>query len=513
MRRFLFFLLLLTLTLLIGRELQAAPPTGGGELRFQSGFDFEFDDDDYEWRRRRTRTYPRNRGDDVVFRLPDRDYESVAIAGDFSDWEPVPMRFVERRDYWEASVELDRGGHRYHYIVMDENGRSRDRRDPANPRRARYDDRWVSEVVIGKNHRVLRPHEEFDFDIFDEVYASFQRVDGFSLGFGPRFRCELPWSPSLDGRLLYGFSSEEWSGAIRLRQPLLETDELAIVVEAYDQTDYTEQTGLSDTENSLAAWIFREDGRDYYRREGIALGLVAEPSEEIELRFEMLVDDYESQEVVTHAGWNLGRPNFQPNPAVLEGTMRSLVGEALVGDDFHHFWLRYETSDDDMLSTTTDFAQLTAQYRSRLRLGRYQRLDFRVKAGGTLSGSLPQQRRYVVGGIGTVRGYGYQSLLIPDPDRDPATPLPVGGEQMALVNAEYGIGVESDLMLVLLFDSGMAWEDRSASMDLSELESSIGVGIVFDEDYSDSALRFDLVKPLAAGSGDFMVQARLSRPF
>jgi hypothetical protein len=520
MRRFLFLLLLLVLTLLIGRELEAAEPRDddwdepdGRRIEFHGSFDLDDDEEDAE-RTSRTRTYPRRRGDDVVFRLPDRGYERVFLAGDFTDWEPIPMQHVERRDYWEASAELGGGSHRYAFLVEDADG-SRDRRDPANPRRARHEGRWVSEIVIGKNHRVLRPRDEYEFEFLSDIGADFQRVDGFSLFTKPHFDSNVPWSPSFTAELGYGFSSERWSGGLRFRQPLLESDLLAATLSLYDETAYTDQTGVGDVENALSSWIFREDSRDYYRREGLSLGLSARPTDDLKFELQFRADDYRSLPVATTAGWNVGRDRFLENPEIDEGTMRSIVARAQFGDDERHFWLRYERSDDALFSTGYDFTQLTAQYRTRFRLGRHQRLDLRARAGSNFSGKLPVQKRYVLGGIGTVRGYRYQSLLSLDPAivRSPGDPLPLGGERMFLFNAEYAITVDHDMSLVLLYDSGMAWEDRDADIDPAEFANAIGVGIVFDDDDYDDTLRIDLIKTLDEDDDDIMVQARLSRPF
>ncbi len=48
--------------------------------------------------------------------------ESVAVAGDFSDWEPVSMeqKVVDGKTVWTGTVKMERGEHRYMYIVNGE---------------------------------------------------------------------------------------------------------------------------------------------------------------------------------------------------------------------------------------------------------------------------------------------------------------------------------------------------------------------------------------------------------
>jgi hypothetical protein len=52
---------------------------------------------------------------EVVLRYVDKDASAVAVAGSFTDWEPLPMTQFDGR--WERVVELPPGEHEYVYIV------------------------------------------------------------------------------------------------------------------------------------------------------------------------------------------------------------------------------------------------------------------------------------------------------------------------------------------------------------------------------------------------------------
>jgi len=512
MRRFFFLMFVLFLLLAFGREVTSAAsretdsPIG---LKVRAGEDLDRREEDRE-SRRRYRTAPRARDGRVRFRLNDDGYESVALVGSFNDWTPREMEYDEKRDLWETTVPLERGSHRYAYLVREADGDERRRRDPSNPRRARDEDRrWVSELVLGKDGRVVSTRDDGELDLLSEALVDYQRVDGLWLGTAPRFESNLPYAPNLDGRVGYGFASERWSALLELEQPLTAGAELAATVSLYDTTDFTDQTGVGNLENLLTTLVVREDHRDYWRREGLSLGLTWEVQRRLEVSTEVRIEDQSSLSRATRGGWG-GREMLMVNPAIDDGTYRSLFTELYWGRELRHLWLTWELSQDDLLSTARGFSQITTQARHRFRLGRDHSLDLRLKGGANLSGDLPAQKRYVLGGIGTVRGYQYQSLLVPAADApDPAgVPRLRGGEKMLLANAEYLLGVDHDLQLVLLFDSGMAWEDRDTAMDLGDLVSSAGVGIQFDED----TLRINVVKPLD-GDGDVMVQARLNRMF
>ncbi len=62
-------------------------------------------------------------GDQVMLRFVyiGNDAESVAVAGDFSDWEPIEMtrQTVNGEDVWTGLVSMNRGEHRYMFVKND----------------------------------------------------------------------------------------------------------------------------------------------------------------------------------------------------------------------------------------------------------------------------------------------------------------------------------------------------------------------------------------------------------
>lgn len=55
----------------------------------------------------------------VRFVLAEEAAESVAVAGDFSDWEPIPLasRWSGDRQMWSGVVAVPRGEHRYMFVL------------------------------------------------------------------------------------------------------------------------------------------------------------------------------------------------------------------------------------------------------------------------------------------------------------------------------------------------------------------------------------------------------------
>jgi Glycogen recognition site of AMP-activated protein kinase len=521
----------------------------------------------------RTRQYD----DRVIFRYLDEDFVSVAVIGSFSDWEPIAMELDPKSGAWSVTVAMTAGRHAYEFIVEDQN-ETWEALDPSNLRaRKSVEHGWVSLVTVPedgyddpaageededsepdtaivkfdldfdpperykkpdwddeehwRNHRRRYIKREMDL-LYDQsgVNGSFQRVDGFSMGVTPGGISRDDFGPAAKGLFSYGFRREEWTIGGTLIQPLLENRRLMAMVSGYSGTDYRDNTGIGSLENSLAGVFFREDFRDYYQREGITLSLVAYPTSSIRLEAGYESSDYESLEA--QETWSFASGDFAENPAVDEGTMRTYFAKAMIGTRNNNLVASWESGlnrEDDAF----DFSMLSTSYRGRIRMSDARYLDFRAMYVTGLSGELPSQRRMPVGGLGTVRGYYYQSLLTPDPELVISSAAK-GGQRALVANFEYAFSFDTDITwnpepwdtdswdefegfehididssLFLFFDTGMAWENRSADFDLSELKSSAGVGFQFD----DNGPRFDIVKTLDDGGHDTLFQIRLERMF
>lgn len=512
--------------------------------------------------------------DKIIFRFLDEDYVAVSVVGSFSDWEPVSLDLDPKSGAWSVTLAVAAGRHSYQFIVEDHK-EAWEALDPSNLRaRKSAEHGWVSLISVPsggfddsveskeeeepepdeatvnfelrldrdngpdwddqeywESHRRRYMSRELDRQFNHQlgVNASFQRVDGLSLFLSPSRISRDDFGPGLKGLFSYGFRSKEWTLGGTLIQPLLENRRLMVRVSGYSGTDYQDNTGIGRVENSLAAVFFREDYHDYYFREGITVSLVAYPTSSMRLEAGYESSDFESLETIET--WSFAGGEFADNPAVDEGTLRSFFASASIGSRNNHIAAIWETGrnreGDDF-----DYSLAKAVYRGRLRMNEARYLDFRAMYATGLSGDLPSQRRFPVGGLGTVRGYYYQSLLTPDPNL--AVPSAArGGQRMLVANFEYAFSFDTDIRwnpanwdsdweefdgfehfeldsaFFLFFDSGMAWEDRRSDLDLADLKSSAGVGFQFD----DHGPRFDVIKTLDDGGHDTLFQIRLERMF
>ncbi len=466
-------------------------------------------------RDRRSAQRPRMHEGMLRLRYLDRGYARVLLQSEDRDWQRVEMHRREGDRVWEIEIPPAEDVFRYRFVVEYEDGRERFRVDPSHTGRERVEERgWVSVLRIDRDGTLQWPdsgswrsewsEDSYDLDFVRELQVDYQRVDGWLVSTRPRFESRSRWSPMVASTVGYGFKSDRWTTAVYLLQPLSPRRELRAVLAAYDRTDFTDRTGVSGFENLFSTLLFREDNRDHYRRRGASLGLEADWRRRALARVEFRWDDYESLPRIVRAGWG-GRDDFLPNLPVDEGRMRSLFVRIRIGDPLRHFFVGYEWS-APAWSSDFDFQQLMLRLRTRMKLGRANHLDFRVQWAGNLAGRLPLQKRYLLGGIGTIRGYRYQSVL-QGVQGDPAS---YGGEQMILATAEYVLGDEGSLQLALFGDTGMAYVDRRAAIDPSEWKSSAGIGVILGDM---DGVRLDLIRTLDSDAGDLVLQGRWERAF
>ncbi len=499
----------------------------GAEPEDWAGEDEGEYDDEGDWER----DWVRAEGGQVRFRYADEGYAAVALTGDWLDWAQLPMDYLPDEQCWALSLDLAPGRHHYRFIVRDAEGEW-EAIDPANTEARRLDEGgWVSVLVTDgeadgdrerwREERLTRrrlraelahdagaapfPCRERDCERAGALDASlaYQRVDGLVLGLAPRRLAESDFELSAQGLVAFGFESERWSAGLTLLQPLVPGQRLWLKLQGASGTAFAPRTGIGDTENSLAAALLREDYRDWFRREGAAFSLVGAAPEWLRVEAGLRSEDHES--LRNTATWSVHSGRFRPNLPIDEGTLRSVFGSLRLGTPLNHLQLAWERAGEDVLGGDFSYSLAEVLLRSRLPLGERQHLDLRLKGGSNLRGALPLQRRYLVGGLGSVRGYDYQSLLVSAPGGSAAL---YGGERMLLANLDYCVGLIDELDVFALYDAGMAWADRDADIELADLKDSAGLGV----GSADAGLRLNVMRTLD-GSDETVLELRLERTF
>jgi len=312
----------------------------------------------------------------------------------------------------------------------------------------------------------------------------------------------------------YGLKSTDWRYQIGVEfsafssLPRETSYRLMLGTEFHDLTDTQDAWIIPQWENSLAAFLFKKDSYDFYRRSGWSIYLTQRFGGVLQLTGRFQSDDFES--LLQHADWSLfGDEDFRDNPAADEGRINSLRGE-----------LRIDTRDGrrspsrgwliDGLAERAggdfegdyEFERYRIDVRRYQPLRRYERIDLRFRAG-TSTESLPSQYFYDLGGLSTLRGYDFKEFT---------------GDRMLLVNVEYRVNAERRwgdtwifddyLQPLVFFDAGAAWSEGE-SLDTEDVQKSAGLAFASEND----DLRISFAKPLDKDDHMIAVSLRVSRPF
>lgn len=384
----------------------------------------------------------------------------------------------------------------------------------------------------------VREERSGPFDFLMTTGNSYNRVEGLPITLGPRFRTS--GSNPLQVHALAIFRTESGftlgrSGLgyyIRAEQYLGGRQEWRAGATAHSLVDPIEDWNLSDLENGLAAFLFHQDFRDHYEREGFTAFTTFEPrAAPVTLTGEVRWE--------THRSLPAGSPltlfeNAEPwraQPLVGEGRLGSLrvqgsydtrsdVADPSTGwhlrgvieQGFHADLTRPsafpgETEPPAIDLAPREFGRFTTGF---VDLRRYNRLSpdvrFNVRGllGGSLTGSvLPPQRQHAFGGEGSLPGYSLFSRdcgarqhslrLSQDPRAPDARAFPYYGcDAFGLVQAE----LRGKLDFRFRLDSA-PWEDDDDEVGFGWdivpdwiLFVDGGTGWAFDS-RPDERLRFD----------------------
>jgi hypothetical protein len=321
----------------------------------------------------------------------------------------------------------------------------------------------------------------FDGSFYGFFPDMYNRVDGLSIRWGLRY---VPPKESADalrlGARAIVRTSRENIGWEANAEREFRSLRLTLGGSWYNVTDTAERWHRGDVETSLSTLFLGEDNRFYFDRRGVELKAAREVRGPLSLDLAFRNDTYRN--VTVQDPFTVASDDFLPNLPVEAGTMRSfLAGATWDGRDHPEnvrlgWWGRLEGE------AAGGFLEGNQSFTSgRLDLRRYQpvgshQLDIRIVLGGRLGGTLPEQRRFHLGGAATLPGY---------------EALEIRGDRTALLNLRYSIPLPAlkrlgifreGAWVVLLGDAGDAWESRDDDPDWL---SSGGVGVAGRGPFSD----------------------------
>jgi cytoskeletal protein CcmA (bactofilin family) len=413
------------------------------------------------------------------------DARSIALTGDFIDWDPNGLPMV-RDEYgtWSTRYALPPGEYKYKFIIDGEPMPDPDIAEKvpdgmggwATPLTVRSREKRVSRVyTVDWCPRSLDIGATMDYN----------RVDGFYLGGSLKNDCNEFPMPRFDVEGGYSWARKRWMAYVELEQPIVSPFRLSLGGTFYSRTDTYDDEVIGDVENFMAAFFIKRDYRDYFDRRGARGFLGFYPLKDHSFRFSYASDDYRPLDKNTN--WSLFRgdekfpenPHYPPNISQCAGG--DLVKVRALQLDYEYdtrnnkktpffgAWCRF-SGEWARRSYGSDlgYNRYVVDLRYYDRLSSSQRLAARVKTGimtmpdDTHSEGVPAPqyffpKEFYVGGLGTMPGYCFKEFR---------------GTQMFLFNFEYALGVSKRWYLLFFTDAGDAagrdeyWKDAWDAMKI-----------------------------------------------
>jgi hypothetical protein len=268
---------------------------------------------------------------------------------------------------------------------------------------------------------------------------TYNRVEGLPILIGPSLGRDIGWGRvRLDAlgivRTVGAFDETEvtFGHNVKMEFELGEDSGIRFGGRLFDVIDPVEDWQLSDTEVGLATFFLHRDYRDYYSRHGGAIyaGLYLTRSADLTLSF----GDLRWAARDTRDPFTLFRNNdgWRPNPAMDDAKLHTIAGTLRIDtrndeDDPWSGWhvladLEQGHGDISTLGPTSFFTRSVVPgpvdyTRGFIDIRRYNRLspdgqlNLRVVLGGWLAGDpLPLQRRFFLGGPGSLPGYDFRRV-------------------------------------------------------------------------------------------------------
>ena len=315
-------------------------------------------------------------------------------------------------------------------------------------------------------------------------------------------------NPFVFGTMSYGISSESLNYRAGGGMGFGENSNLTYSAQIHRLTSVRDRDILLSNSEQFLRGLWGTDFQDYYLREGAVMALHLQPANiKHSLGVSVLWEEHQSLQNTMDfhiRNWS-ANPNLagRSNSEIHDGSMHSISlkydfdsrGYTDVKYDFENrentaewyntFLVEHASS---AIGSDFDFTRFQIHLRHYYPIGD-DRINTRLKVGSATD-PLPFQRQFVIGGIGTLRGYSLYEFA---------------GNHGFLFNLEYAHSLEHDGFIIPFIDVWQAWYRLE---DIKQLQPKINLGIGFQG----GPFRVNLAKALEENRG-YQVDFKWSRMF
>jgi len=342
----------------------------------------------------------------------------------------------------------------------------------------------------------------------------YNRVDGATPYFGMRFLDEDSLLPEINVYAGYAFASKRWRVHMGIEKTFFKTTPLTIGGSYYRKLATNDEWIVSEDENTAFALLATEDFMDYYEAEGGRGFARMRFFNMLNVETGILAENYKWLDAHRDL-WSLfgGQKRFPENFSTVYEPYRGVGIQEIANKDITSSVtkIQFETHKLDEIFTSSyweGWSELEIAPKSwnshfdftrfMISMSRYQGfsgqsgLMARLVYAGS-SGYLPLERKYFLGGLGTLQGYYHKEFM---------------GRRFWFGELEYGIRVpHSDLIGWAYYEVGQIASDTVRLAD-AEMKHSIGIGISFGED-----IRLNVARRLDRTNASPKIYVRLERLF
>lgn len=353
----------------------------------------------------------------------------------------------------------------------------------------------------------------------------YNRVEGLFLNLEAIYRPRVISDLHITGSAGWGFANDadkQFRGSFGVRKDFFTFERLSVGARVFRDLASEDDWQVGDVENSLAAFFFRDDYKDYYGRHGFKVFVEHVYQGLHTLRLEIGRHTYDA--LGRNTNWSVfgGDEDFPQNPtrpevAIVEGD--EIAVRLIAAFDWRDnplFPMNGWSLEGIYEHTEEDFATdgLFITLRRYMQTFGNQRLVVRGRVG-TRHGSAAAQHSMSLGGPGSLRGFANKEFI---------------GNRLVLLNADYLFGGDvfrklplrkipklggllSSLSLGAFVDTGWAWSTDPGdglfsgfdALQFNDLQTDVGLSMLL----LDGVFRLNVAKRLDRAEDDFQITIRL----